>query len=248
MAEPLVSADKKYYASKEPLLFRGTKEGRKSPRPNPSYQQKSADVTASADKYYKAMSPIDQPSVTQPASKRKPVAGQPVELPATGKVLVGIVQALQAGVTDIIIKGQAADIVKARAVVDMAVGRNTLTRAQADFVSYITVLPKESEGKVPEGKGGDGPQNLDGGEPEKLVQQKKVTKKKVTKKKKATKKKTPKKAADVVQRSTSEADDILNPPKDDDDSITEDDIADAFGVNDDSNDADDDEFDDDSDD
>jgi hypothetical protein len=143
MAGLIRSADKAYYASKQPLLLRGTREGRSNPTTAPSYKQKANDVTASSSKYYAEM-PATQVPVANRAGQQVKSTFQPEKLatlPAKGKILPDVVAAFQQGATAVRIEGPAADINKSRAAIEMAVGRKTLTRAQADRVVFVSVVP-----------------------------------------------------------------------------------------------------------
>lgn len=217
---PLESADNKYYAAKHPLYLRGTKEGRKSPAPSFSYKQKANDTTSSSNKYYAAQ---EQPVPVKPAAIKQ--AGEKrFRFQASDKVLQDVVGGFQGGGTVIEIAGAAVDITKARAAIDLAVGRNTLTREQADAVTFITEhseTPAEVE------------------LPKKKTTKKKTTKKKVTKKaKKKTPRKKTKKAEDIVASvlvdnlSDETKAEVLKGGWEDDDDITEKDVAAAFGVTD----------------
>jgi len=153
MNTPIRSANKAYYASKEPLLIRGTREGRKNPPPAPSYKQKANDVTARSDKYYRELG--EQPGKAgQPPAQNAPAAvtGPPATIKAGPKVLQDVVAAFQRNASTIKVEGSPADINKARTAVELAVGRKTLTREQADKVSFIALIkeePKDLSG-VPE--------------------------------------------------------------------------------------------------
>ena len=213
---PLQSADSKYYASKQPLNLNGTREGRKNPRKAFSYQQKATDVTASSDKYY--ASP-EQPAPNETGKAPSVKKELTLRYKASDKVLQDVVAGFQKGGTLIEITGDADEIRKARAAIDMAVGRNTLTRAQADAITFITIADTPLVELEPE-----------------------PPKKKATRKK-ATKKKTPRKKAKKKEETDDLVDEILQaeargdlkaeaPP-------TEADIAAAFGVVDDDDDSDD---------
>ena len=237
MAGPLRSADKAYYASKQPLLFRGTREGRKNPAPNPSYKQKANDVTASSNKYYASIEPV--PQSTQPVAGQKvQTTSQPEKLAtlqAKVKILPDVVAAFQQGATSVRIEGESADINTARAAVEMAVGRKTLTREQSDRVVFVSVQ-KPATAKKAEVKSTEQPASTPEADailnpPAEAVKEPNEDdllsyKMDETKKagKKSTKKSTKKKVENPVE----------------DDSITEADIASAFGVVDDSDDFDDD--------
>ena len=136
--EPLRSANKAYYASKQPLLIRGTKEGRKSPRRAPSYQQKYNDTTASSRKYYAEMESggVQTPQPTGQAKSVSIQSNQVHFLEAHPQIMQDVVRAFQNGAGLVEIKGTSADINNARTAVDLAVGRNVLTREQADRVGF----------------------------------------------------------------------------------------------------------------
>jgi hypothetical protein len=219
------SADQKYYAAKEPLLFRGTKEGRKNPPPAPTFKQKRDVGTTSSDKYYKSMPTPGQPAVREGLKAEPLKAPKAVEVTASEKAtLIDVVAAVMNGATSITVKGDGPAIIKARAAVDMAVGRKTLTREQANMVSFnierLAALTKPPAAKK--------------------VTVKKPTKKKVTKKKADSPDNTD--SPDVRGETANavvgdEADAILNPTEDTPaepaaarDEITEGDIAEAFGV------------------
>lgn len=220
---PLESADKKYYASRTPLNLQGTKEGRKAERPAFSYRQKPNDTAASSNKYY--ASPEQPAPVSKPAAIKQP-AKKRFRFRASDKVLQDVVGGFQEGGTVIEIIGAAVDITKARSAIDLAVGRNTLTREQADAVTFITEYPKTPAEVEPS--------------------KKKATKKKATeggvKTKKKTSRKKTKKAEDIVASvladnlSDETKDEVLKNGWEDDDGITEKDVAAAFGVTDDDDD------------
>lgn len=130
---PLRSVDKAYYGSRTPLDLRGTREGRKNAPPNPSYRQKQNDVAASSNKYY-ASAPVPK-AVTKEAVKAK----KTVAIDAKAQILVEAIQAFSAGATNIVVRGESADITKARAAVDLSVGRGGLTREQANSFDFVVV-------------------------------------------------------------------------------------------------------------
>tara|TARA_R110000824_G_scaffold78648_3_gene198395 strand:+ start:961 stop:1605 length:645 start_codon:yes stop_codon:yes gene_type:complete len=214
----LESADKKYYASRTPLDLGGTREGCKNPTQAFSYRQKANDVTASSNKYY--ASPEPAPVVSQQMREKKPKLVR-LAVPAAGAttpLLVDVVAAFQGGATSIEVTGNSAEIVKARATIDLAVGRSVLLRPQADVVTFITLLDAVVEEKPKAVK--------------KKATKKKTTKKKTTKKKSKVKKEngtTPDELAELISPSAkaSKAE------------WTEDDVAKAFGVSDDDDDSDD---------
>jgi len=221
---PLESADKKYYAAKTPLYLRGTREGRKNPPSAFSYKQKTNDTTSSSNKYYASQeqpAPVSKPAAIKQAAEKR------FRFQASDKVLQDVVGGFQGGGTVIEIIGAAVDITKARSAIDLAVGRNTLTREQADAVTFITEHEhSETPAEVELPK-------------KKATKKKKTTKKKVTKKaKKKTPRKKTKKAEDIVASvlvdnlSDETKAEVLKGGWEDDDDITEKDVAAAFGVTD----------------
>lgn len=138
MANPLRNVDSAYYGSKTPLEFRGTREGRKNPPPAPSYQHKGNDSTASSNKYYAAAQP---PTVVNVKPTKKLMTLR-MKTPET--VVSDIITMFQDGATHIQVLGVSAEHVRnAQTSVDMAVGRNILTRAQADGITFIFDAIKE---------------------------------------------------------------------------------------------------------
>ena len=205
---PLESADKKYYASRQPLNLNGTREGRKNPRKAFSYQQKPNDVTSSSNKYYASPEqPAPNETGKAPSTKKELI----LRYKASDKVLQDVVGGFQEGGTLIEITGNQDEVRRARAAIDMAVGRNTLTRAQADAITFITIADTPLVELEPE-------------PPKKKATRKKVTKKKTTRKKAKKKEESDDLVDGILQ--TAEAD---APP-------TEADIAAAFGVVDDDDD------------
>ena len=226
---PLESADKKYYAAKAPLYLRGTREGRKQPPAAFSYKQKGNDTTASSDKYY--ASPEQVPTVAQEI--RRLQEDLVLRFKIRDSLLQDVVSAFMDEATIVEVVGTGAEISKARAKVDMAVGRGTLTRDQADAITFITTLDEaivEEQPKAAKPK----------------AAKPKAAKPKAAKrtKKKATRKKT-KKAEDIVasaltdKLSDATKGEVLKTGWKDDDDITEKDVAAAFGVSDDDDDSDD---------
>lgn len=140
MADPLRSVDKAYYGSKTPLEFRGTKEGRKNPPPVPSYQHKGNDSTASSNKYYAAAQPTEVINV-KPAKKVMTLQMKSVEM-----VVSEIITLLQEGATHVqVVSASSEHLRQAQTAVDMAVGRNVLTRPQADGITFIFESAKEPD-------------------------------------------------------------------------------------------------------
>lgn len=131
MSDANRTADSAYYASKQTLNIRGTREGSKKPKAAPSYQHVTSDANTSADKYYaSAQSP-------GPAPKAQSKENKQVELTYGKKPVVEtVIEELAAGATNIRVSGTAEEVRQAQTAVDIAVGRNTLTREQADSVSY----------------------------------------------------------------------------------------------------------------
>jgi len=213
---PLQSADSKYYASKQPLNLNGTREGRKNPNKAFSYRQKGSDVTASSDKYYAAPNqPAPNETGKATAIKKELI----LRYKASDKVLQDAVAGFQEGGTLLEITGNQDEIRKARAAIDMAVGRNTLTREQANAITFITIADTPLVELEPEPL-------------KKKATRKKVTKKKTTRKK-AKKKEEPDDLANDILQAESRGDLKADAPP------TEADIAAAFGVTDDDDDSDD---------
>lgn len=215
---PNESADKKYYASKQPLNLRGTREGVKNKRPGFSYRQKINDSTATSDKYYAAQDqPVPNETGKAPSIKKELT----LRYKASDAVLQDVVAGFQEGGTLIEIAGNSDEIRKARAAIDMAVGRNTLTREQADVITFITIADTPLVELEPK--------------PEKKVVKKRATRKKAAKKKKTTKKSEDVVSsilvADVDDRTKKEV--LKNGWEEQDDTPTEADVARAFGVTDD---------------
>jgi len=139
MADPLRSVDKAYYGSKTPLEFRGTREGRKNPPTFPSYQHKGSDLTASSNKYYASAAEPVGPVAVKPT---KQLAILRMEQPQT--IVSEIITSIQANATHIQVFCNSPEHVRqAQTAVDMAVGRNVLTREQADGVAFIFDAIKE---------------------------------------------------------------------------------------------------------
>jgi hypothetical protein len=132
------TANSAYYASKQELKISGTREGSKTPKVVPSYRHTSSDVNTSANKYYASVAA--KPGTPKPAKLK---AAKHVQLICSNKSIVqSIIEELSAGVARITVRGSAEELTKAKLHVDLAVGRNTLTRTQADQVNYaIKVTP-----------------------------------------------------------------------------------------------------------
>jgi hypothetical protein len=133
MSNPNRTADNAYYASRQELNIRGTREGSKTSKSIATYQHvTNLDASTSADKYY-ASAQAASNSVVVPQAK----PAKRVELTYGQKSIVeAVIEELAAGATTIVVNGSAEEIRQAQISVDLAVGRNTLTRAQADNVSY----------------------------------------------------------------------------------------------------------------
>jgi hypothetical protein len=126
------TANSAYYASKQELNIRGTREGSKTPQIAPIYRHVSSDNSSSSNKYYAAAAV----SVGIPKSKAK--QNKHVDL-AYGKksIVEAVLEELANKATSIAVHGSVEDLQRAQIAVDMAVGRNALTREQADCVSYL---------------------------------------------------------------------------------------------------------------
>ncbi len=133
MADFNRTANSAYYASKQELNIRGTREGSKTPKNVASYQHTSSDGNTSANKYY--ASAASSPGKPRQAKAR---AAKHVQLGIRDDkaIVQAILEELANGATRITVKGSAQELNQARTSVDIAVGRNTLTRAQADSVNY----------------------------------------------------------------------------------------------------------------
>ena len=135
MSNKLETADKKYYASKQPLKFDGLAEGSSFPPSHFTYKAKTGADARPSDIYYASPEQHrDAPVVPQKAA-----FAAIVELTPGLIVLEAIITAYGRGATDVTLKGDEAEINKARIAVDMAVGRNTLTREQADKLKFDVV-------------------------------------------------------------------------------------------------------------
>jgi hypothetical protein len=138
MSDPLRSADKAYYSARKPLSIQGTREGRKNPVPVPSYRHQGNDVTASSSKYYATPAPRQVAPVSSPVQADNPIV-LTITDPTT--LLAEVIQAFRAGATGVWVHGDADVIRPARVVIDAAVGRNALTRVQADTVTFVVNAP-----------------------------------------------------------------------------------------------------------
>jgi hypothetical protein len=136
MANPNRSADSAYYASKQPLNIRGTREGRKNSRPSYSYRQTASDVAASSNKYYADNKPVAKPA---------PPPQKTVTVEASAQTARKLVTAFASGATDVIVDVQESDLSRVRTSIEMAVGQGKLTREQSDSVAFNVIKPVEPE-------------------------------------------------------------------------------------------------------
>lgn len=136
------TANEAYYASKQPLKLSGLKEGRKNPAPHPSYRQISTDAISSSDKYYAS-------SKVAPVKSGFKSAIKSVTLDVANSSLTNIVGGFMDGASTVTVKGSASELSSLRTSVDLAVGRNTLTREQADAVVYLLVAEPKVEVQEP---------------------------------------------------------------------------------------------------
>lgn len=146
MSDPTRSADKAYYASRTPLDLRGTREGRSNPPKFPSYQHKGYDSTASSDKYYavqpaKEDAPVAQ-AVRQKPSRNKAAKKTELIITDTDNLLRQLSDILRDNDGEVVVKGDAELIRRARMLLDLSVGRNEFTRQQADSVSFAVIEAK----------------------------------------------------------------------------------------------------------
>jgi hypothetical protein len=129
------SADSAYYASKQKLIIRQTREGSRNRRQIISYQQKPGDSSASSDKYYASREPVivvDAPKL----KKSKVVMLHIDENLLRSGLLQQVIRHFSEGCNDMTVTGSREQIDKAKISVDLAVGRNVLTRSQADQISF----------------------------------------------------------------------------------------------------------------
>ncbi len=135
------SADDAYYRSRVSLGLRATREGRKNPAKAVSYHHKPGEsAVQSSDKYYASLEPVI-PAVPQP----KAVQSKQQIIQYSKTVLQSVIVAFSQGCTSLQIEGTLQEIRSARASIDLAVGRNTLTRKQADAISFV-VCPSNTFG------------------------------------------------------------------------------------------------------
>lgn len=137
-----------YYASKNPLNISGLREGRKQLRKTASYVHRPSDIGSASTKYYAAAQPkaADPQAISTKTSVKKLVT---IENKKTTKTaLPAVVAAFSEGATEVVVCGSRNLVNQLRTSVELAVGRNTLTRAQADSVSFKVLLdetPKEKK-------------------------------------------------------------------------------------------------------
>jgi len=137
-----------YYASKNPLNIGGLREGRKQSRKAVSYVHKPSDIGSASTKYYAAAKPAQveaQPIVVKPVVQKLVT----IENKKTAKTaLPAVVAAFSDGATEVVVCGSRNLVNQLRTSVELAVGRNTLTRDQADAVTFKVLLdetPKEKK-------------------------------------------------------------------------------------------------------
>jgi len=124
-----MSADDAYYRSKTPLILSGTLDAQA--KLHPSYTHVGDAMVTSSDKYYASASPVQTAPELVLELKR-------VQLIADADLVSGVISAFGAGAGLVIATGNALEVTQARLAVDLAVGRNVLTRAQADGVVFVT--------------------------------------------------------------------------------------------------------------
>lgn len=142
MADPLRNVDQAYYGSKKPLDLRATREGSKNPATIPSYRHRPGDMTASSNKYYASA------QVSVSAAVSKPAKLQIIKLDDSRPTLPRVVAAFGEAATRLELHGNDEQVRSARNAIDMAVGRNTLTRVQADAVDYVVVITAAEQPSV----------------------------------------------------------------------------------------------------
>lgn len=131
------SANSAYYASKTELNLNGTKEGLKNPKKPFMYRQKANDVTQSSNKYYAETKTV--------SVKTAPKTYKVTNLETSDNIVEKLISAFSEGFTGVIVTGNKESLAKNRTQVDMAVGRNVLTREQADEVVFNLVAPVSEE-------------------------------------------------------------------------------------------------------
>ena len=143
MSDSTRSADKAYYASRVPLDLRGTREGRSNPPKAPSYQHKGFDSTASSDKYY-ASQPSKSAVPEVQAIRQQPQRSSSVQktellITDTDNLLKQLGDILKDSDAEVVVKGESELVRRARMLLDLSVGRGEFTRQQADAVSFAAV-------------------------------------------------------------------------------------------------------------
>lgn len=136
-----------YYASKNPLNIGGLREGRKQSRKAVSYVHKPSDIGSASTKYYAAAKPEQveaQPIVVKPVVQKLVT----IENKKTAKTaLPAVVAAFSDGATEVVVCGSRNLVNQLRTSVELAVGRNTLTREQADSVTFKVLLTETAKEK-----------------------------------------------------------------------------------------------------
>lgn len=136
-----------YYASKKPLNISGLREGRKQARKSVSYVHKPSDIGSASTKYYAAAksTQLEAQAAVMPPVVAKRVT---IENKKTAKTaLPAVVEAFSDGATEIVVCGSRYLINQLRTSVELAVGRNTLTRAQADSVTFKVLADEPTKEK-----------------------------------------------------------------------------------------------------
>ena len=144
MTDPANRSNDKYYKSKDNLLFRQTSEGRVKRRQPFEYHQTVDDVAASADKYYRSPEVHVDSVEAQNADRRS----QNIDILDPADTLTSIISAFSNGFNAVTLSVYEKDLSNVRTTLDLAVGRNTLTREQADAVSIESKLEPVVENKT----------------------------------------------------------------------------------------------------
>ena len=137
------SADAAYYASRTKLVFNQTKEGSRNRKPVPSYQHKAGDSAASSDKYYASQTAPPVIKKAETIVKGKTAVIDLAKLDSG--VLPQTIKLFSAGHSTISVQGERTLLQNAKNAIDMAVGRNVLTRQQADRISFREVAVPVAE-------------------------------------------------------------------------------------------------------
>lgn len=136
-----------YYASKNPLNIGGLREGRKQAKKVASYVHRPSDIGSASTKYYAAAKPVQAEARTisaKPAVKKLVT----IENKKTVKTaLPAVLAAFGDGATEVVVCGSRNMLNQLRTSVELAVGQSTLTRTQADSVTFKVLLevPKEKK-------------------------------------------------------------------------------------------------------